>query len=1271
MIIWIFGLLCLARSCMGVTVNISGEVFDCALDCVCCEGGNTSCNEEDHHCKKGCVEGVFGNKCHNLCRGNCSTCSQVTGSPCYSCKATYYDTNSECSKSCSVGCDGGVCNDDGTCSNCTANFEGTKCETCIQGKYGSLCTLNCTHQNCRCSTGTDCTSCKTGFYGKSSLCQTSCSLGCQDGVCNDDGSCTCRGGFTGNTCSECQSGYYRAYCNVSCSVGCVNGLCSNNDNCSCGQNFVTDKCETCADGTYGVNCSQICSVGCTNSSCNKSNGHCECLPNFSGDSCDQCKSGFYEQSCNLNCSDNCKQRTCSRNQGNCTLGCVDGYSGDNCTTPCNKTCATCQQFDKTHCDSCHNGNNGSTCECPPNCNCDGAADVCTSCQDGYGNPGKQCTCQSNYCNGTVCDKCVNQTFYVDSNVCCKCPDNCKNGVCEKGPACISGCIDGFYGLNCTQSCLSVSKHCIKCNQTHGKCLECNIGFYTYDNGSCISCNRNCLKRQCSSDNGTCLLGCTGKTWGEKCDSRCSSNCETCQQDSGMCNSCTDRTFRGGFCNESCGSSCYENEVGLPVEAIAGGGGVVVICIVVALSIVIRRSIRKPVSSQTMQNGNTTFQADIIKENETESKIKRKSSEQNQPATRQQANEPTSVKQQVSTHEETAFQNENGLEIDDESNGVLDTSSTDDHTYYNELGTSSNKSKIPIDQLVKYVDGKNHEAFVAEFEMFSRGLVKPYVESQKKENLSKNRYKGIYPYDDSRVIVAGSDGSDYINASFIDGYKKPKQYIATLGPMSKQLEDFSLFWKMIWQQRVEKIVMVTNLVENGSPKCEQYWPNQGASKTYGDIKVESRSEDEYAEFTRRAFTVAMGTEERTLHHLHFTCWPDKSIPDDITAIIEFRQRVLTTPSTLNGPTVVHCSAGVGRTGTYIALDILTKEGEAERAIDIAGCVHKMRLNRPNMVQTLEQYQFLHTAVVYSLTFDCKQIKGENFDQYMSNHSTQELNNQFNKLQHTVEKRPKDETEAVEQNKQHLVKNRANADIPGNENRPRLYLNLQPGATDYINAVYIHSFRTKKRYLEAQTPLPETVTDFLTLIVQERCSCIVSFEANMDKQKNIGIYYPAANQDVLKKGTFEVSCSREEQKTFYSELTLTIQHKGAGTSTDQTIPHLQFTDWDEMKNIPKSTTNFLSFLNVIETVTKQHDDGPILVHCFDGAGKSGLFCVVSLLLHKMAVEHEVSVLNAVRKIKTMRRLAIPNEEQFVFCHGCVSEYLSSFDVYANFSEKTGNI
>ncbi|XP_052762247.1 receptor-type tyrosine-protein phosphatase S-like [Mya arenaria] len=728
--------------------------------------------------------------------------------------------------------------------------------------------------------------------------------------------------------------------------------------------------------------------------------------------------------------------------------------------------------------------------------------------------------------------------------------------------------------------------------------------------------------------GSACDSCIPGKYGTRCQQNCeSSNCRC--RNSHTCVSCVSG-FYGTACNTPCAQGCLDN--------ICAGNG----------------DCTSPANERTYYN---------------EGQIRRASTKSHSSGIQPPANKPILIKQHAVANVGTASEHDIDLDIDDESNEVLENSSKDDQTYYNEAGLSTNKSMIPAGQLVKYVDGKTHEAYSAEFENFSPGLVKPYVVSQKRENVTKNRYKGIYPYDDSRVKVTVSGGSDYVNASFIDGYKGPNQYIATLGPMSQQLGDFSLFWKMIWQQRVEKIVMVTNLIEQGSPKCEQYWPNPGTARMYDDMKVESRSEDEYADFTRRTFTVTMGSKERTLHHLHFTCWPDKAIPDDVTSMKEFRQRVLITPSTLNGPTVVHCSAGVGRTGTYIALDILTKQGEAEKAIDISGCVHKMRQNRPNMVQTLGQYQFLHTAVVYSLTFDCKQIKGENFNEYMNKHTTRVLNKQFELLQHTIETRSKDEIEAVERNKHHLSKNRANADIPGNENRPRLYLNLKPGASDYINAVYIHSFRMKKRYLVAQTPLPETVIDFLTLAVQERCSCIVSFEADMDKQKNIGIYYPAANQEVLKKETFQVSCSREENKTFYAERTLTIQHKG--TSTDRTIPHLQFTDWDEMENIPRSTTKFLSFLNVIDNVMKQQDDGPILVHCVDGAGKSGLFCVVSLLLHKMAVEHEVSVLNAVRKVKTTRRLAIPNQEQFVFCHGCVLEYLRSFDVYANFNDDTGQL
>ncbi|XP_052761904.1 multiple epidermal growth factor-like domains protein 10 [Mya arenaria] len=349
MIFWMFGLVCLARPCTGVFI----DGLDCSLDCACCKGGVSQCGflhpGGDNYCFDGCIDGIYGYRCHNPCPGNCYSCALETSRPCYSCKATFYDTDSLCSKSCSVGCDGGVCNDDGTCSTCTENFEGTKCETCIQGKFGSSCTQYCIIQNCRCSTGTDCSSCKTGFYDRNNFCQTACSPGCQNAVCNDNGNCNCRAEFMGNKCSECQSGYYGAYCNVSCSAGCVNGLCLKDGTCLCHPNFVTEKCDTCADGRYGVNCDDICSVGCTKRSCDRSNGFCKCIPNFSGDTCDQCISGFYEQLCNLPCSDNCNERTCSRYQGNCTHGCVDGYSGQHCTTPCDKTCATCLQHAESEC----------------------------------------------------------------------------------------------------------------------------------------------------------------------------------------------------------------------------------------------------------------------------------------------------------------------------------------------------------------------------------------------------------------------------------------------------------------------------------------------------------------------------------------------------------------------------------------------------------------------------------------------------------------------------------------------------------------------------------------------------------------------------------------------------------------------------------------------------------------------------------------------------------------------------------------------------------
>ncbi|WAR16840.1 PTPRU-like protein [Mya arenaria] len=170
-------------------------------------------------------------------------------------------------------------------------------------------------------------------------------------------------------------------------------------------------------------------------------------------------------------------------------------------------------------------------------------------------------------------------------------------------------------------------------------------------------------------------------------------------------------------------------------------------------------------------------------------------------------------------------------------------------------------------------------------------------------IAKWRFR-IYADDDTRVLVRGGE-TDYINASYIDGFRRRNAYISTLGPMAKQLGDFSQFWGMVWQQEVEKIVMLTNLVEGEEAKCELYWPYHYQRKIYGDIEV-----------------MCNNYEVRSLHHLQFTSWPAKDVPDNVTSLIELRQRVNALPSTFNGPVIVHCRLDDKLCFRYIYLSVLS-------------------------------------------------------------------------------------------------------------------------------------------------------------------------------------------------------------------------------------------------------------------------------------------------------------------------------------------------------------
>ncbi|NWW76827.1 PTPRJ phosphatase, partial [Climacteris rufus] len=256
-------------------------------------------------------------------------------------------------------------------------------------------------------------------------------------------------------------------------------------------------------------------------------------------------------------------------------------------------------------------------------------------------------------------------------------------------------------------------------------------------------------------------------------------------------------------------------------------------------------------------------------------------------------------------------------------------------------------------------------FAEEYEeLKSAGVHQPKFAAELPENRGKNRYNNVLPYDISRVKLSNqsSGTGDYINANYMPGYNSKKAFIAAQGPLPNTVEDF---WQMIWEKNIYSIVMLTKCMEQARTKCEQYWPDK-QSKSYGDIIVTMVSEIVLPEWTIRDFTVEKSNtpESHTVRQFHFTSWPDHGVPETTDLLINFRHLVheYSSQNPVDSPTLVHCSAGVGRTGTFIAIDRLIQQMEMENTVDVYGVVYDLRMHRPLMVQTEDQYVFLNQCVM---------------------------------------------------------------------------------------------------------------------------------------------------------------------------------------------------------------------------------------------------------------------------------------------------------------------
>lgn len=278
------------------------------------------------------------------------------------------------------------------------------------------------------------------------------------------------------------------------------------------------------------------------------------------------------------------------------------------------------------------------------------------------------------------------------------------------------------------------------------------------------------------------------------------------------------------------------------------------------------------------------------------------------------------------------------------------------------------SPVQLDDFDAYIKDMSKDSaykFSLQFEeLKSVGLDLSHDAADLPVNRPKNRYTNILPYDFSRVQLLSmhnDEGSDYINANYIPGYNSTREYIATQGPLPETRNDF---WKMVMQQKSHIVVMLTQCNERRRVKCDHYWPFTDEPVAYGEIAVEMLSESESADWTVRNFRLNYADENQDILHLNYTSWPDHGVPtvNAIENILQFVQIVRQQVNRTKGPIIVHCSAGVGRTGTFIALDRLMQHIREHEFVDILGLVSEMRSHRLSMVQTEEQYVFIHQCVL---------------------------------------------------------------------------------------------------------------------------------------------------------------------------------------------------------------------------------------------------------------------------------------------------------------------
>ncbi|XP_069793993.1 receptor-type tyrosine-protein phosphatase C isoform X8 [Narcine bancroftii] len=593
----------------------------------------------------------------------------------------------------------------------------------------------------------------------------------------------------------------------------------------------------------------------------------------------------------------------------------------------------------------------------------------------------------------------------------------------------------------------------------------------------------------------------------------------------------------------------------------------------------------------------------------------------------------------------------------------------------------NVEPILFEQLIDTCKRKQADEsrfFFAEFQSIPRVFTKfPVKEARKNCNSSKNRYVDILPYDYNRVQltpVSGEQGSDYINASFIDGFNEPRKYIAAQGPKEETSNDF---WKMVWEQKVTIIVMVTRCEEGKRPKCVQYWPTMDMNSMYfGDFSVRISEEKWCPDYVIRKLFISQKEKspEREVTHIQFISWPDHGVPEDPHLLLKLRQRVNAFRNLFSGPIVVHCSAGVGRTGSYIGIDAMLQALEAEGRVDVYGYIVQLRRQRCLMVQVEAQYILIHQALMEYCLHGETEVSLSELPKHLNNFKKRDpptepslLEVEFQRISLHTESR----YQITGRREENQGKNKSPSMIAYDYNRVHLKVDNDNSkdsenqsdcesssddsededSTKYINASYIEGYWHSESLIATQTPLPETIADFWMMVYQKKVKIIV-FLGKLKDNKDSTKYWENGKKTYE---DIEVNLSDSNDQPEFIIRAFEIKH--VKKEATQKVYQYHFHDWDESE-LPQNSTNLINMMRSIKKKLSMLQDAEsnmeptIITHCSDGGKCTGIFYALWNLLDSADSENMIDVVHTVKALRKQRPGIIPTYEQYQFLYDAIA-------------------